>query len=246
MSSPKLVIVIPAYNEEKDLPVMLASVMDSPLRKQIKKIIVVDDGSTDRTASVARRFTNRAPVVVIRYTPNQGPGYAFRKGLTAALDTAHDDDVIVTMESDSTSDLSILPSMLEKIQEGASVSVASYFAHGGGFTDTPWWRMFVSTVGNFLVRNLCGIRGIHTFSSFYRAYRPAALRRLQKRTNNLFFEERGFACMVEMLARLARQGERLSEVSMILVSSKRQGVSKMRQIPTILGYFRVMLRSLSW
>lgn len=246
MSSPKLVIVVPAYNEEKDLPVMLASVAGSPLRKQIKKIIVVDDGSTDRTADVARRFSKNAPVEVIQYTPNYGPGYAFRKGLTLALQVANDHDVIVTMESDSTSDLAILPSMIEKIQEGASICVASYFAHGGGFTDTPWWRMFVSTVGNFLVRNICGIYGVHTFSSFYRAYKPAALRRLQERTKGRFFEERGFACMVEMLARFARQGERLSEVPMILVSSKRQGVSKMRQIPTILGYFRVMVRSLSW
>lgn len=239
-------IVAPAYNEEKDLPIWLRSLVSLPLRRWLQSVVIVDDGSRDRTGEVARSFQKKLPINIIGYTPNAGPGFAFRKGLTEVLRVAHDNDVIVTMECDNTSDLSILSEMVKEIQKGAGVCVASYFAKGGGFTDTPWWRMFVSTVGNFLVRRLCRIRGVHTFSSFYRVYQPAALRRLQERTNGRFFEERGFACMVEMLARLAHQGERLSEVPMILVTSKRQGVSKMRQIPTILGYFRVMLRSLSW
>ena len=239
-------IVAPAYNEEKDLPVWLGSLASSPLRRWLQSVVIVDDGSRDRTVKVARSFQKKLPITIISYTPNAGPGFAFRKGLTSVLRVVHDNDVIVTMECDNTSDLSILSEMVKKVQKGAGVCVASYFARGGGFTDTPWWRMFVSTVGNFLVRNICGMYGVHTFSSFYRVYNPAALRRLEQRTNGRFFEERGFACMVEMLARLAHQGERLSEVPMILVSSKRRGVSKMRQIPTILGYFRVMLRSLSW
>lgn len=238
----KLLIVAPAYNEELDLPVWLNSLKTAVWRKRIKLIIVVDDGSKDQTAKIARSFNKLLPVKVISYKPNGGPGFAFRRGLRAALEQAGNADYIVTMELDNTSDLKILPKMIAEIDSGSDVCVASYYTTGGGFADVPWWRMLISEVGNLVIRWGCGIGEVKTFSSFYRVYRPEALKQLYRKTNGKLFIENGFACMVELLARLVRQGAKVSEVPMILVGSRRKGTSKMRILPTVLGYFRVVLQ----
>ena len=238
----KLFIVAPAYNEELDLPIWMNSLKTTSWHKWIKLIIVVDDGSRDQTAKVARSFNKFLPVKVISYKPNGGPGFAFRRGLRAALEQAGTTDCIVTMELDNTSDLEILPKMIADIDFGSDVCVASYYTTGGGFADVPWWRMLISEVGNMVIRWGCGIEQVKTFSSFYRVYKPEVLKKLYRETNGKFFIENGFACMVELLARLIRQGAKVSEVPMILVGSKRKGNSKMRILPTILGYFRVVLQ----
>lgn len=234
-------LVVPAYNEEKDLPIWLTSLVKWWGKKYLKKLIIVDDGSTDKTSLVIKSFADKLPIKLISYQPNRGPGTAFRRGLGAAISMANPNDLIVTMECDNTSDLKILDKMIEKISEGGDVCVASYYTVGGGFADVSWQRILVSQIGNWLVRKGCGIRDIHTYSSFYRVYRAEILKQLAKTTSDRLFIENGFACVVEILARLKKMGAELSEVPMILVGSNRRGKSKMRQIPTALGYFRVLL-----
>ena len=235
-------IVVPAYNEEKDIIIWLSSLVRSRWREYIRTVIVVDDGSTDKTVVAIKAFNNKLPLKIVSYRSNGGPGFAFRKGLLEAVKSAKSGDLVVTMECDNTSDLGILEMMIEKVNSGSDVCVASYYTVGGGFADVPWWRMLISEVGNVVIRWGCGIRQVKTFSSFYRVFRPEVLRELARRTNGKLFIENGFACMVELLARLVRQGAVVSEVPMVLVGSKRKGKSKMRILPTVLGYFRVVLQ----
>lgn len=238
----KLVIVAPAFNEEKDLPIWLESLIKNLGVRIIRRVIVVDDGSRDTTVKAAERFGNKLPLQIISYYPNRGPGYAFRKGLSKAIEVAQKHDLIVTMECDNTSDLKILGKMADKINGESDVCVASYYTVGGGFADVPWWRMLISEIGNMVIRWGCGIQQVKTFSSFYRVYRPEILKKLHRKTHGKLFIENGFACMVELLARLIRQGARVSEIPMILVGSNRRGSSKMRILPTAMGYFRVVLQ----
>lgn len=239
---PKLIIVAPAYNEEQDIPTWFNALSHVSWNKYIKRVILVDDGSTDKTVSVAQKQRRNLPLTVIGYSKNGGPGKAFRKGLIESLNIADTGDVIVTMECDNTSDLSILPNMIDSLNRGASVCVASYYARGGGFEHVSWWRMFISEVGNLFIRTACGIKDVKTFSSFYRVFTTESLRKLRKRTHGLLFRENSFACMVELLARYSSQGEKLSEVPMILIGSQRKGKSKMKIVPTVIGYFRVVLQ----
>ena len=183
----KLLIVAPAYNEELDLPVWLNSLKTVAWRKWIKSIIVIDDGSKDQTARVARSFNKFLPVKVISYKPNGGPGFAFRRGLRAALEQAGTTDCIVTMELDNTSDLEILPKMIADIDFGSDVCVASYYTTGGGFADVPWWRMLISEVGNMVIRWGCGIEQVKTFSSFYRVYKPEVLKTISGNKRKAFY-----------------------------------------------------------
>jgi dolichol-phosphate mannosyltransferase len=68
------------------------------------------------------------------------------------------------------------------------------------------------------------------------------LRRGLKRYGDRLIEEPGFACKAEILAKLNRLGARIEEVPVDLDGSRRNGESKMRILPTFLGYWRLMIR----
>ena len=103
------VFVIPAYNEEANVPRLLADLESRPdLWRDGGWVILVDDGSTDRTVEVARAHDGDLPVEVLVAERNGGPGKAFDRGFRRALAFCREDELIVTLESDTTSDLDAL------------------------------------------------------------------------------------------------------------------------------------------
>lgn len=80
----KLSIIIPTFNEEDTLRELLAMVIKAKLPKGLRKeIIVVDDGSTDSTSKIVRKFKKRG-VILIRHQRNRGKGWSVRTGITKA------------------------------------------------------------------------------------------------------------------------------------------------------------------
>ena len=234
--------VAPAYNEEMNIGRLIKS-LDEHHKKtgENYRLIIVDDGSLDRTSEIVKEYSDRFPCSGLRYFPNQGVQEAFRRGFLKALENAGPEDLIFTLEADGTADLGLVPRFLEKIRKGADIVVASYYAEGGSVEGTVWHRKILSLAGNLFTRLFLRIDGIHTYSSFFRAYRPAALRRVLEAHGD-FFEEKGFACVVELLFRLHRLGMRIEEVPMVLKGSARVGKSKMKVLQTISGYIRIALR----
>ncbi|MBX3530866.1 MAG: glycosyltransferase family 2 protein [Rhizobiaceae bacterium] len=126
MTSPELTIVLPSYNEARNIPVMVerlaAALPDTP-----HEIIVVDDDSPDRTYDVARAIGAEQPHVrCIRRVGRRGLSGACVEGMMAAAAP-----VVVVMDADGQHDETILPQMLEKIAEGADVVIGSRYVDGG-------------------------------------------------------------------------------------------------------------------
>lgn len=237
-----LLIVIPAYNEERNIERLLKHLKKLEKVFSYRAIIIVDDGSGDKTVDIISSYKSRLPVSLFTLSSNSGPGRAFEVGLSEALKLADKSDVICTMEADTTSDLSILPQMLGQITYGSDVVLAScYSPHGGDVVGTSKDRKILSFVANFLLRTFFPIVGIYTYSSFYRLYRPSALVRLKEMRPKLFTES-GFVCMVELLIQLGRLPIQITEVPMILKGSRRLGSSKMKIVKTIFAYLRVIVR----
>ena len=235
-------LIVPAYNEEQNIGRLVEEARRFLGSQQISyRLLIVDDGSRDRTAEIVHKIPTEFSVGLISYQPNQGVQEAFRRGFQAALAEALDDDVIVTLEADGTADWNILPVFLEKISQGADVVVASYYAKGGAVQGTVWHRKALSRAGNLFIRIFLPIKGIHTYSSFYRAYRPSALRAVHKRYGD-FYKETGFSCVVELLYRLHLLKLKITEVPMVLQGTARIGKSKMKVFQTILGYLRISFR----
>lgn len=237
----KVYFVIPAFNEAANLPRLTKSIHSSMKTLGLDYLItLVDDGSTDDTAQIAR---SSGVTINVLSQPNQGPGAAFRNGFRHALALARDEDTIVTLEADNTSDLSILPAMLAALNHHRhDVVLASVYGPGGQIVGASLLRKVLSWGANQLLVSVLGTRNLHTYSSFFRAYRPTILRQAQIAYGDQLLSESGFVCMVELLIQLLQIGCRFTEVPMVLDSAQRVGASKMKVVRTIRAYGRVLWR----
>ena len=242
---PRLYVVIPVFNESANVDqlcnglVNIKGLLDKEFTIQF---IVVDDGSSDDTVN---RFQNNGlgdSLIILRHDTNHGPGAAFRTAFSYMAPLIQDEDWVLTMEGDNTSQLEILGKMLVQRINGAEVILASPNAPGGEMLRVVWYRLFLSHAANFMARFLLGLRGIHTLSSFYRLHSGMIIKKLQLKYNSPIVESSGFEWAVEMLAKLVRVNARIVEVPMRLDFSARKGKTKMRILRTIRGYFRVFIK----
>jgi len=232
-----LVFVIPVYNEEENVPRLLADFETRPgLFEAGGRVILVDDGSTDGTVGLIEDYGGDVPVELVRLGRNQGPGVAFREGFAAALAGCSDDALVVTLEGDTTSDLDALPLMLERIAAGADLVLADWRMLNVGAV-----RRTLSNAAGFVVRRSLSLKA-KTVSSFFRVYRVPALRLGFERYGDDFIGEPGFACKAEILFKLSALGVRVEEVPVPLDWSRRLGKSKMPVVRTTLAYWRMLLR----
>ena len=231
--------VIPAYNEAENIPRLLSDL--APVARRLgARVIIVDDGSTDGTAELVRAHADDMYLAVVSHPQNFGLGTAINTGIRAALGEASDDDAIVTMEADSTSDLGDLPKMLELFDQGSDIVLASVYAPGGAIIGAARWRHVASKAVSDTFRVLGGLRELHTLSSLYRVYRAGTLRRAAETYGYLLVREPGFAANVELLLKLYNAGAKVAEVPTVNDWNLRKGESKMQLRPTAQAYFRVM------
>jgi dolichol-phosphate mannosyltransferase len=232
--------VIPAFNEEANVPRLLADLESRPDLWRGGRVLLVDDGSSDNTAEVAESHVGELPLEVLRQPVNMGPGRAFDRGFRRALEIGDDDSLVVTLEADTTSDLDALETMLERARNGADVVLASVHA-GGELVNVGRSRRFLSQAAAYAIRASAGLDA-RTVSSFFRVYRSEALRSGYARHGDDFIREPGFACKAEILMKLTGLEVDVDEVPVDLDASRRVGESKLRVLPTVGGYTRLMLR----
>jgi dolichol-phosphate mannosyltransferase len=154
------------------------------------------------------------------------------------LSGSGDDALVVTLEADTTSDLGALPAMLERATMGDDLVLAS--VHGGGkMVNVGFVRRTLSKAAGVVVRVALGLDA-RTVSSFFRVYRASTLRVASVRYGDNLICEPGFACKAELLAKFAALGASISEVPVDLDASRRVGKSKMRIVPTLRAYSRLI------
>jgi dolichol-phosphate mannosyltransferase len=229
--------VVPAFNEEANLPRLLADLESRPaLFPPGSRLLVVDDGSQDETAAIVERYRGPLPAEVIRLGRNQGPGAAFRAGFAAALEKCRGEALIVTLEADTTSDLDALPEMIKRAYTGAELVLASWV-----MVNVSRMRRILSEGAAVVINRILGVEA-KTVSSFYRVYRASTLRAASARYGDGLIREPGFACKAELLSKFTSLGARIEEVDVGLDTSKRVGDSKMPILRTIFHYWRLMAR----
>jgi dolichol-phosphate mannosyltransferase len=234
-----IVLLLPAYNEETALPPLLerarAVLADRPYR-----VVVVDDGSDDETARVAAECGRRMPVTVLRRPRNGGLGAAMATGLDHVRSNFGPEFALVTMDGDNTQDPGLIPSMVDRIDRGADLVVASRFIAGGAMVGVPWERRVLSGGARLLFGRLLGVRGVRDCTCGYRAYRMALVHGMARRFRPLV-RAHGFAVMTELLAKAAAEGARCEEVPLVLRYDLKPGRSKLRLLPTLAEYGRILL-----
>lgn len=189
---PVILALIPAYNEER----FIASVV-LETKKYATHVIVVDDGSSDRTAELALA----AGAQVVGQPKNMGKAQALNAGFRAAR--LLNPDVVVCLDGDAQHDPVDIPQVIRPILEGqADVVIGSRFL--GRKSKIPGWRI-VGQHTLTLVTNLAsGIKTTDSQSGF-RAFSPLALKALRFHTAGLSVES-------EMQFTIQQAGLRVAEV----------------------------------
>ncbi len=231
--------IIPAYNEERNLPLLFKNTKAAMDELGLPFVIyIMNDGSKDRTSELCKEFGMTVQIREVRFETNKGVGNAFRSGFDEVFKVIKTGDIIVTKEADNTSDPDILRKMIELIHSGYDVVLASCFAREGGVENSTIDRHILSFGANMMLKLAFPIRGVNTYSSFYRAYDAKRIKMAFEAYQGGIITEKGFVCMVEMLVKLSRLPLKLTEEPMVLKCDKREGQSKMRRRNTILGYLK--------
>jgi dolichol-phosphate mannosyltransferase len=235
-------VVLPAYNEVAALPSLLDR-LASLARAEEVTVWVVDDGSSDRTAEVASAGVPGLAVRVVRHEVNRGLGQAVRSGLHAVLKVARDGDVVVVMDADDTHDPALVSPLLDQIQAGADIAICSRFVPGGDDSTAPPLRRLLSRAAALLFRHVLRLAGVRDFTSGFRAYRVAVLERATLHWGERLIEERGFACMVELLLKLRHCDPLITEVPLLLRYDRKAGASKLAVGRTVCQYLVLLVRT---
>jgi glycosyltransferase involved in cell wall biosynthesis len=182
---------LPAFNEE----VSIGSVV-LRTKQYVDRVIVVDDGSSDRTADVAAM----AGAEVIRHPQNRGKGAALKTGF-GALNGA---DVIVTIDTDGQHDPADIPRLVEPILKGEADMVNGSRYINGNKKDTPFYRRVGQKVLDTATNLDSGLNVTDSQSGF---------RAFSSDVKDVFeFRQNGLAIESEMLADAAAAGLRIKEV----------------------------------
>ena len=231
--------MLPAYNESGAIGPLLEKIaatfrrVDGPA-----SVLLVDDGSADGTAKKAREHAGqlRLDLTVETHETNRGLGEALRTGFARATEMAGEDGVVVGMDTDDTHDPSIIPDMLEKIDEGYDIVIASRYAKGGREVGLSPLRSFLSKGASTLLRTFLRVPGVRDYSCGYRAYRGSTLADGFRTFGDDLITESGFVASAEVLLKLAQLPSRVTEVPLVLRYDRKGGASKMNIVDTIRRY----------
>jgi glycosyltransferase involved in cell wall biosynthesis len=211
-SRPWLSIVVPAFNEEARLPTSLQKINAYLVSQDYSaEVIVVDDGSEDRTGAVAESLLPAMPSLRIIHNPHRGKAYAVKTGVMASRGS-----LIFLCDADLSMPIDEIAKFLPFVAQGYAVVIGSREAPGARRFDEPEYRHVMGRVFNFLVRTVLFGEFQDTQCGFKCLSRDAALDlfpRLQVRTTDVEVKGpmvTGFD--VEMLYLARKLGYRITEV----------------------------------
>ena len=195
-------IVIPVYNEEKDLPRSI-EILTKFLRDNLEnpwRIVIADNGSSDNTLSVGEMLSNRYTNVACVHIPRKGRGRALRHVWLES--TA---DIVSYMDVDLSTDLSHFPQLVKAIEDGSDIAIGSRLMKGSKVTRSLK-REFISRSYNALIRVMF-FNPVRDAQCGFKALSQRAVKALVPlvKNNNWFFDS-------ELLIIANGRGLRISEI----------------------------------
>jgi glycosyltransferase involved in cell wall biosynthesis len=228
LSQFNVLVIIPAYNEARFIGSVILKLQQYPLN-----VLVVDDGSTDDTATIARA----AGAEILKLASNQGKGAALNAGLAHA--TAHNPDAIVMIDADGQHLPDELVQVVKPVLQGnTDIAIGSRYLLNT--SNTPTHRKFGHKVLNLITGLFSGVQ-VTDSQSGYRAFSPKAYRLMK-------FSSKGFSVESEMQF-LASENNLIVEDIPITIqyldrekrSAWKQGASVLNGIITLASQYRPLL-----
>jgi glycosyltransferase involved in cell wall biosynthesis len=198
-ASPKVIVVMPAYNAAHTLRMTYAELP----RDVVDLVILVDDGSSDETVRIARELGLELFVHNRNYGYGANQKTCYREALKAKA------DIVVMVHPDYQYDPTLVPSMIRPIQEGvADVVLGSRLKDGNAMRQgMPWWKYVANRFLTWLENRTFGMK-LSEYHTGYRAFSRQALEsvNLEMNSDNFIFDQEIIAQLVNTKSRIAEIG----------------------------------------
>ena len=194
----KLSIIIPCYNEQKTISVILDKVRN--LKDYDKEIIVVDDCSTDGTKEILKKIENSIEIKILYNDENRGKGYCIKKGIDSSTGS-----VLIIQDADLEYDPNDIPKLINPIKDGnADVVYGSRFAGSEEKRVLFYWHSlgnkFLTTLSNMFT-NL----NLTDMECCYKAFKSKIIKDINLKENRFGFEP-------EITAKISKKDIQIYEV----------------------------------
>jgi len=240
-------IILPVYNEGKSIYNLLKKYNDLSQVESMKNlhIVIVNDCSTDLSDKYIRTSMSESELSIkyIKHSKN--------KGLSGALKTGFDyvknvgiskDDFLITMDGDDTHNPFLIKKMIEKINEGADIVIASRYLEQSRIQGLDVFRIVLSYGAKFLYRLRWRISGVKDYTCNFRVYRGDVVIRAMNEYGKNFITEKGFTVATEVLRKISRFSKINTEVPMLLRYSDKLEDSNMNILKTVIQTFKMLFR----
>jgi glycosyltransferase involved in cell wall biosynthesis len=197
--TPKVVVVMPAYNAGRTLRLTYEQLP----KEAVSLVILVDDGSTDETLEIARELN----LEIFVHNKNYGYGANQKTCYTEALKASA--DIVVMVHPDYQYDPALLPQLIEPIlKDKADLVLGSRLKAGSAIQQgMPWWKYLANRVLTQLENLVFGLR-LSEFHTGYRAFRRDVLE-----TVNFVMNSDGFVFDQEIIAQTVAARFRIAEIA---------------------------------
>jgi glycosyltransferase involved in cell wall biosynthesis len=201
----KLSIIIPVYNEEKTLDILVNKVKIADVLGLEKEIVLVDDGSKDNSPEMLRKYSEQAGIKAIFMTKNSGKGYAVRKGMDTATG-----DIFIIQDADLEYNPDDYPRLLKPLLDKESqVVYGSRFKSKKGHLKDNKFTYFLHWVGNAsltFITNTLYFTHLTDMETCYKAFTKEAYRKI------LPLRAIRFDLEPELTAKFLKNGLKIKEV----------------------------------
>ena len=220
MNYPQYSIVIPAFNEAARISSALEQVVGCiRSRGWFAEVVVVDDGSTDRTATMVRDFAAHAPEVRLLQNPgNRGKGYSVRNGILQSFG-----EIVMFTDADLSAPIEEAEDLFAALAAGADIAIGSRWLERTRQTiRQPLYRQFFGRCFNAVTRMIMGLSFADTQCGFKAFTRSAAQTIFQLQT----IERWGFDPEILFIA--LKRGYRIVEVPVSWAHDERTRMSYLK------------------
>jgi len=237
-------VVIPAHNEAANISPVIESIRQQLSSASLNFVIMlVDDGSNDETVSLVLGLSHQEQIQIVRNSRRLGVAQTFQRGLQRAVElSVTEDDLLLIMEADGTSDPMLIRGMVSALNSHEIV-IASRFIRGGGMRGFSYLRAACSKFVNQLLRIFIPLYSVTDYTIFYRGYRLSLIKKAFTDYNGFLFSFRGFEANTELLFILSRYNVKIKEIPLVYDYSLRKSKSKMPVIRTIYNYIVLMVKT---